>query len=578
MTDKRISPLQWLSTKFASLNHSHSEYLTQHQSLKTVNNESLVGTGNITIDSGSDIDIVTSWEQTLSDEKVASEKLVKESIDSVLYETEDITLGTPTTSSNVSYTYNYNDTDLTLTIPTLNTCQFSLSSDFSYKADKIGGLELIFEIVLPQTGDAMFKLGDDDGGVALFQTYNSSRWRRYFGYCNYQKVIKSVDKIYYYEYDYDLGGMINKENITISIQLKGNTSTIYFNDDLNNQLDIRYDYDYIQFSSNVSVNVYAKIPNFPIRLSKFFDDTKGIEELEDGADLNDLSLDKTYIGAVNERISISNCPVQNKSFVLINRNITPNNSGDYPNIQQILMTTSDGANTELWIRYHYQSFGYNGTWVKLATGNGSGGSVTVDSSWVSNSTNPVESQLIKSALDNKEQTSNKVTSISSSSTDTQYPSAKCVYDEVDSLWDNIPNTNDFELVQCKVNDISLYTSDTDMYPSTKAVADYIGNALPTNLSDLTDDINCVTTSSASSTTPLSDISGGSSGSSTNYARADHQHQLSDAYARSSHTHSNYVNPTIADNLTTNDSSQVLSAKQGKVLNDLIGQAISYINQ
>ena len=44
-----------------------------------------------------------------------------------------------------------------------------------------------------------------------------------------------------------------------------------------------------------------------------------------------------------------------------------------------------------------------------------------------------------------------------------------------------------------------------------------------------------------------------------------------------HTHSNYVNPTIADNLTTNDSTQVLSAKQGKVLNDLIGQAISYIN-
>lgn len=49
-------------------------------------------------------------------------------------------------------------------------------------------------------------------------------------------------------------------------------------------------------------------------------------------------------------------------------------------------------------------------------------------------------------------------------------------------------------------------------------------------------------------------------------------------AEGNHTHSSYVNPTIADNLTTNDSSKVLSAKQGKVLNDLIGQAISYINQ
>ena len=37
-------------------------------------------------------------------------------------------------------------------------------------------------------------------------------------------------------------------------------------------------------------------------------------------------------------------------------------------------------------------------------------------------------------------------------------------------------------------------------------------------------------------------------------------------------------PTIADNLTTNDATQVLSAKQGKVLADLIGDAISYINQ
>lgn len=36
--------------------------------------------------------------------------------------------------------------------------------------------------------------------------------------------------------------------------------------------------------------------------------------------------------------------------------------------------------------------------------------------------------------------------------------------------------------------------------------------------------------------------------------------------------------TIADNLTTNDATQVLSAKQGKVLNDLIGDAIEYINQ
>ena len=52
--------------------------------------------------------------------------------------------------------------------------------------------------------------------------------------------------------------------------------------------------------------------------------------------------------------------------------------------------------------------------------------------------------------------------------------------------------------------------------------------------------------------------------------------LDAVYAAKSHTHSAYVNPTIADNLTTDDATQVLSAKQGKVLNDMIGSAITYI--
>ena len=43
--------------------------------------------------------------------------------------------------------------------------------------------------------------------------------------------------------------------------------------------------------------------------------------------------------------------------------------------------------------------------------------------------------------------------------------------------------------------------------------------------------------------------------------------------------STYVAKTdIVDNLTTNDATKVLSAKQGKALKDLIGNAITYINQ
>lgn len=69
------------ATTAAAGNHTHSNYLTSHQSLKTINNESLVGTGNITIQSGNNVDIVTSWESTLSDSKVPSEKLVKNGLD-----------------------------------------------------------------------------------------------------------------------------------------------------------------------------------------------------------------------------------------------------------------------------------------------------------------------------------------------------------------------------------------------------------------------------------------------------------------------------------------------------------------
>ena len=54
---------------------------------------------------------------------------------------------------------------------------------------------------------------------------------------------------------------------------------------------------------------------------------------------------------------------------------------------------------------------------------------------------------------------------------------------------------------------------------------------------------------------------------------------SGTFAEGNHTHSGMLTSSdIVDNLTTNDATKVLSAKQGKALNDLIGQAITYINQ
>ena len=105
--------------------------------------------------------------------------------------------------------------------------------------------------------------------------------------------------------------------------------------------------------------------------------------------------------------------------------------------------------------------------------------------------------------------------------------------------------------------------------------------IPTKTSDLTNDSGFLTQHQSlsnyvqkSSTNGL--LKNDGSVDSNTYSLSTHNH--SGIYSEVNHTHSNYVNPTIADNLTTNDSSQVLSAKQGKVLNDLIGDAISYINQ
>ena len=55
--------------------------ILEASSLKTINNESIIGSGDIHISGGGSADIVTEWESTLSDEKVPSEKLVKNTLD-----------------------------------------------------------------------------------------------------------------------------------------------------------------------------------------------------------------------------------------------------------------------------------------------------------------------------------------------------------------------------------------------------------------------------------------------------------------------------------------------------------------
>ena len=69
--------------------------------------------------------------------------------------------------------------------------------------------------------------------------------------------------------------------------------------------------------------------------------------------------------------------------------------------------------------------------------------------------------------------------------------------------------------------------------------------------------NKPTIPSASSSTPLIDVTGGAVGNSSNYAKADHQHPLCSDYAAAGHTHNNYLTSSdISGMMNSNDYSTV----------------------
>lgn len=69
----------------------------------------------------------------------------------------------------------------------------------------------------------------------------------------------------------------------------------------------------------------------------------------------------------------------------------------------------------------------------IIAGHLSGGTITVDSAISNTSENPVQNKVIYTALSGKQDMSNLVTSVSSASTDSQYPSAKLLYDTVGDI-------------------------------------------------------------------------------------------------------------------------------------------------
>ena len=169
----------------------------------------------------------------------------------------------------------------------------------------------------------------------------------------------------------------------------------------------------------------------------------------------------------------------------------------------------------------------------------------------------------------------KVTSWSSTVSDSNVPSEKLVKNTIDGL--SIPTkTSDLTNDGADGTNVFVANNDSRLSDSRTPTSHTHGNLSNDGKLGTTSGKPVITTTGGAITT-------GSFGS------------TSGTFAEGNHTHSGYISTSsttglikndgtyvstsdIADNLTTNDSTKVLSAKQGKALNDLIGQAIAYINQ
>lgn len=196
----------------------------------------------------------------------------------------------------------------------------------------------------------------------------------------------------------------------------------------------------------------------------------------------------------------------------------------------------------------------------------------------STDTQYASAKLIHKYLETKEDTSNKVTSMTAISTDDEYPSAKCVYDKIEERIDDV-----FGYIPQDLRAMA-YEDNVDGYVGAVALSndyDDLDNkpTIPTATSDLTNDGDDGTNPFLTEHQSLGNYvqKSQTNGLLKNDGTIVQSGTGANNWATGNHTHSEYVNPTIIDNLTTDDATKVLSAKQGKVLNDMIGDAISYIN-
>lgn len=210
--------------------------------------------------------------------------------------------------------------------------------------------------------------------------------------------------------------------------------------------------------------------------------------------------------------------------------------------------------------------------------------------------------VLNGLVDGKEDKSNKVTSWSSPTTDTHYPSEKLVKDSLDGKASSTHNHT-----KSQITDFPTSMTPTSHTHGNLQNNGQVGSTAQANKNVVTDSSGKITTEdkptipSASSTTPSADTTSGSVGTGTTWARSNHTHPKSSLYAEATHNHaksqitdfptipsktsdlqndsgfltshqslSGYLQTSdVKDNLTSTDTDKPLSAKQGKELKSLI---------
>ena len=493
-----------------------SGYLTSHQSLKTINNETLVGTGNITVSTNVEVD--DEWVE--NSENPVQSKVIQSELNN---KADTIHIQPPLVKKThiiTAESYYYHGSN------TVYDWGEVFGEDWSIKIDmnNVGNNESVF---LANMGIVLTGDGEDNIQINDFDIAYEIIWDE--------------------EYESEVGQMFPNTCLLEIYPNKNNTLTF----DCYSSGELLTSVNFIPHNSNrsyifeaIQTNGHSYINSIQF-ISTYYLSSVSEEEIYPLDSSYSLPTGSSYLNGLGECIY----------------EITFEDNGDTCGIHQIGDFTYDGSKVTL---------NYQGSDVVVSNSNvctiriiffDDVNFIFFDFFGVANGFTDEGFDMFYTDLPVE---NFKVTYIKN---------ALMGFDQLNSMLNNVEYTGN------KVSSWSYYVTDTN-YPSEKLVKDSLNlkadiTALPTKTSDLTNDSGYLTSHQSlidyvqkSSTVGLLKNDGSVMTSGTG----------STNYASGNHTHSNYVNPTIADNLTTNDATQVLSAKQGKILSDMIGSAIQYIQQ